>query len=137
MIAVLTSDTLRSAEAALQEGTFGLFDKESSTVFFEVRSSSGTHCAGWLGVGGRLCSIAPTVSLPTRSSPPAPAPHALDTPHPHPHTPSTAPSPPPHTPPMQVQTQLTNHVMAMLPAAVCGVVCGLAAILFTLMNLKV
>ena len=38
---------------------------------------------------------------------------------------------------MQVQTQLTNHVMAMLPAAVCGIVCGLAAIVFTIMNLKV
>lgn len=71
MIAVLTVDTLRSAESALQEGTFGLFDRESSTVFFEV------------------------------------------------------------------YTQLNNHVMAMVPAALCGLLCGLLAVAFTIMNLKV
>ena len=36
MVAVLALDTLRSAESALRTGTFGLFDKEASTVFFEV-----------------------------------------------------------------------------------------------------
>ena len=36
----------------------------------------------------------------------------------------------------EVQTQLTNHVMAVLPAAVCGLVCGLLAIVFTIMNVK-
>lgn len=71
MIAVLTVDTLRSAEGALQEGTFGVFDREASTVFFEV------------------------------------------------------------------YTQLNNHVMAMIPGAVCGVLCGLLAIGFTVMNLNV
>ncbi|KAK2076390.1 hypothetical protein QBZ16_000915 [Prototheca wickerhamii] len=71
MIAVLTVDTLRSAEAALQEGTFGVFDREASTVFFEV------------------------------------------------------------------YTQLNNHVVAMVPAAVCGLLCGLLAVAFTIMNLKV
>lgn len=71
MLAVLTSDTLRSAAYALREGTFGLFDKEASTVFFEV------------------------------------------------------------------QTQLTNHVMATIPAAVLGIIAGLAAIAFTLINLRV
>jgi len=71
MISVLTLDTLRSAAYALREGTFGLFDKEASTVFFEV------------------------------------------------------------------QTQLTNHIMATVPAAVCGIICGLAAIAFTLINLRV
>lgn len=71
MMAVLTADTLRSAQAALGEGQFGLFDKESSTVFFEV------------------------------------------------------------------QTQLTNHVLMVLPAAAIGIICGLCAILFTILNLKV
>jgi len=71
MLAVLTADTLRSAVSAFGEGTFGLFDKEASTVFFEV------------------------------------------------------------------QTQLTNHVMAVLPAAVCGLVSGLVAIAFTFINLRV
>lgn len=71
MLAVLTADTLRSAVSALREGTFGLFDKEASTVFFEV------------------------------------------------------------------QTQLTNHVMAVLPAAACGLISGLLAIVFTLINLRV
>ena len=71
MLAVLTADTLRSGVSAFREGTFGLFDKEASTVFFEV------------------------------------------------------------------QTQLTNHVAAVLPAAVCGLVAGLLAIVFTFINLKV
>lgn len=71
MLAVLTADTLRSAVSAVGEGTFGLFDKEASTVFFEV------------------------------------------------------------------QTQLTNHVFAVLPAAICGLVSGLMAIFFTFINLRV
>jgi chloride channel 7 len=71
MLAVLTADTLRSAVSAVRDGTFGLFDKEASTVFFEV------------------------------------------------------------------QTQLTNHVFAVLPAAVCGLVSGLMAIFFTFINLRV
>ena len=71
MLAVLTADTLRSAVSAVRDGTFGLFDKEASTVFFEV------------------------------------------------------------------QTQLTNHVFAVLPAAVCGLVSGLMAIVFTFFNLRV
>lgn len=70
MIAVLTVDTLRSAESALQEGTFGLFDREASTVFFEV------------------------------------------------------------------YTQLNNHVMAVVPAALCGAVCGALAVAFGIINLK-
>ncbi|EFN56864.1 hypothetical protein CHLNCDRAFT_144489 [Chlorella variabilis] len=70
MMAVLTSDTMRSAQAAWGEGQFGLFDKESSTVFFEV------------------------------------------------------------------QTQLTNHVLMVLPAAAIGIIAGLCAILFTILNLK-
>ncbi len=37
----------------------------------------------------------------------------------------------------QVQTQLTNHVYATLPAAVIGVICGILGILFTIINLKV
>jgi hypothetical protein len=36
MLGVLFVDTLRSAENVLREGHFGLFDKEASTVFFEV-----------------------------------------------------------------------------------------------------
>lgn len=36
----------------------------------------------------------------------------------------------------QVQTQLSNHVAAMAPAAVIGTVCGLLAIAFTGVNLK-
>lgn len=71
MVGVLASDTMRSAEVALREGTFGVLDKDSSTVFFEV------------------------------------------------------------------QTQLTNHVMAVLPAAVIGLICGLLGILFTTINVKV
>ena len=71
MLAVLTTDTLRSAVSALRDGSFGLFDKETSTVFFEV------------------------------------------------------------------QTQLTNHVMAVLPAAVCGAIAGVMAIAFTFINLRV
>lgn len=71
MLAVLTADTLRSGVSALRQGTFGLFDKEASTVFFEV------------------------------------------------------------------QTQLTNHVAAVLPAAVCGLLSGIMAIVFTFLNLRV
>ncbi len=37
----------------------------------------------------------------------------------------------------QVQTQLTNHVAAMAPAALIGLACGLLAIAFTAINLKV
>jgi chloride channel 7 len=70
MVAVLTSDTLRSALSAFREGSFGLFDKGASTVVFEV------------------------------------------------------------------QTQLANHVMATIPAAVCGVLAGLAAIAFIGINLR-
>lgn len=33
--------------------------------------------------------------------------------------------------------QLTNHVLMVLPAAVIGIVAGLCAILFTIINLKV
>lgn len=36
MLGVLFVDTLRSAENVLRSGHFGLFDKEASTVFFEV-----------------------------------------------------------------------------------------------------
>ena len=36
-----------------------------------------------------------------------------------------------------MQTQLTNHVAAMAPAALIGVACGLLAIAFTVINLKV
>ena len=71
MISVFTADTLHSGVSALKEGTFGLFDDEASTVFFEV------------------------------------------------------------------QTQLATHAMAMIPAAVCGLVAGLLAILFTFLNLRV
>ena len=38
---------------------------------------------------------------------------------------------------LQVQTQLTNHVAAMAPAALIGIACGLLAIAFTVINLKV
>ncbi len=38
---------------------------------------------------------------------------------------------------MQVLTPLTNHVAAVAPAAVIGVACGLLAIAFTVINLKV
>lgn len=71
MISVFTADTLHSGVSALKEGTFGLFDDEASTVFFEV------------------------------------------------------------------QTQLATHAMAMIPAAVCGLVAGLLAIVFTFVNLRV
>lgn len=37
----------------------------------------------------------------------------------------------------QVQTQLANHMAAMAPAVVIGVICGLLAIAFTVINLKV
>ena len=37
----------------------------------------------------------------------------------------------------QVQTVLTNHVYAMLPAALIGIICGLLGILFTIINIKV
>ena len=71
MVSVLTADTLHSGVSALKEGTFGLFDDEASTVFFEV------------------------------------------------------------------QTQLATHAMAVIPAAICGLVAGLLAILFTFLNLRV
>lgn len=38
--------------------------------------------------------------------------------------------------PLQVQTQLSNHVAAIAPAVVIGMLCGLLAIAFTAMNLK-
>ena len=38
---------------------------------------------------------------------------------------------------LQVQTQLANHIAAMAPAIIIGVVCGLLAIAFTVINLKV
>lgn len=71
MVSVFTADTLHSGISALKEGTFGLFDDEASTVFFEV------------------------------------------------------------------QTQLATHAMAMIPAAVVGLISGLAAIAFTVLNLRV
>ncbi|KAK9806419.1 hypothetical protein WJX73_004486 [Symbiochloris irregularis] len=37
----------------------------------------------------------------------------------------------------EVQTQLANHMAAMAPAVVIGVICGLLAIVFTVINLKV
>jgi len=40
MLSVLTEDTLRSAQSAVTQGDFGLFDGEASTIFFEVWSSS-------------------------------------------------------------------------------------------------
>jgi hypothetical protein len=36
MLAVLTLDTFKSAQHALNKGHFGLFDGDASTVFFEV-----------------------------------------------------------------------------------------------------
>ena len=36
MLSVLTEDTLRSAQTAVTQGDFGLFDGEASTIFFEV-----------------------------------------------------------------------------------------------------
>lgn len=38
---------------------------------------------------------------------------------------------------LQVLTPLTNHVAAVAPAALIGVACGLLAIAFTIINLKV
>jgi len=38
MLSVLTEDTLRSAQSAVTQGDFGLFDGEASTIFFEVCS---------------------------------------------------------------------------------------------------
>ena len=37
----------------------------------------------------------------------------------------------------EVQTVLSNHVAAVLPAALIGLACGVCGILFTVMNLKV
>lgn len=37
MVAVFTVTTFKSAQHALQEGQFGLFDGEAGTVLFEVR----------------------------------------------------------------------------------------------------
>lgn len=42
MLSVLTEDTLRSAQSAVTQGHFGLFDGEASTIFFEVSSLSST-----------------------------------------------------------------------------------------------
>ena len=39
--------------------------------------------------------------------------------------------------PPVLPVQLTNHVLMVLPAAAIGIICGLCAILFTLINLKV
>lgn len=39
MVAVLTLDTFKSAQHALNKGHFGLFDGDASTVFFEVRAA--------------------------------------------------------------------------------------------------
>ena len=39
MLSVLTEDTLRSAQTAVTQGHFGLFDGEASTIFFEVRKT--------------------------------------------------------------------------------------------------
>ena len=47
MLSVLTEDTLRSAQNALTEGHFGLFDGEASTIFFEVFSSLCTAKASY------------------------------------------------------------------------------------------
>lgn len=49
MLSVLTEDTLRSAQSALTEGHFGLFDGEASTIFFEV---------GWHLMTGWTCAPA-------------------------------------------------------------------------------
>lgn len=38
---------------------------------------------------------------------------------------------------LQVQTQLANHIAAIGPAIVIGAVCGLLAIVFTALNLKI
>lgn len=37
----------------------------------------------------------------------------------------------------EVKTQLTNHVLMVVPAAAIGIICGVGAILFTIINLKV
>lgn len=48
MLSVLTEDTLRSAQTAVTQGHFGLFDGEASTIFFEVRSMIQlTNVAPW------------------------------------------------------------------------------------------
>ena len=44
MLAVLTLDTFKSAQHALKQGHFGLFDGDASTVFFEV---GGHRMAHW------------------------------------------------------------------------------------------
>lgn len=38
---------------------------------------------------------------------------------------------------VQVLTPLTNHVAAVAPAALIGIACGMLAIVFTVINLKV
>ena len=55
MLSVLTEDTLRSAQSALTEGHFGLFDGEASTIFFEVGWHSKT-CWTCAPAGSLLCS---------------------------------------------------------------------------------
>ena len=47
------------------------------------------------------------------------------------------PAPALRSPPFPSCLQLTNHVLMVLPAAAIGIICGIGAILFTLMNLKV
>lgn len=44
---------------------------------------------------------------------------------------------PPLRPSSQVKTQLSSHVLMVVPALAIGAVCGLCAILFTIINLKV
>ncbi len=43
MLAVLTLDTFKSAQHALNKGHFGLFDGDASTVFFEVCAQPVTY----------------------------------------------------------------------------------------------
>lgn len=45
MLSVLTEDTLRSAQTAVTQGDFGLFDGEASTIFFEVQTQLANHVA--------------------------------------------------------------------------------------------
>jgi hypothetical protein len=149
MVAVLSSDTLRSAQSALRSGSFGVFDKEASTVFFEARQPWRRGRKGGLEedragrAPGETAGLAGSCLLQTADCrlfvvaggwgagrrpvrggwcPSSPLP--------------TASCPPPSWW-LQVQTQLASHVMAMAPAAVVGIICGVGAILFTVINLKV
>lgn len=116
-LAVLTVDTFRSAQRAFVEGQFGLFDGEAGTVLFEVRTVTFAI----------LCPPQAEVNQSTAAREGhLPAPilrHQRITPAP--------------VPMMQVQTQLSNHVAAMAPAAIIGLACGVLAIAFTAVNLKV